>query len=47
MKRHNHTRYVVTILEVVPKRYLGDIDRIESTWKDRLGSREKWGLNKN
>jgi hypothetical protein len=47
MKRHNHTRYIVTILEVVPERYLGDIDKIESTWKDRLGSREKWGLNKN
>lgn len=47
MKRHHHNRYVVTIMEVVPKRYLGDIDKIESTWKDKLGSREKWGLNKN
>ena len=47
MKKHNHNRYLVSILEVVPKRYLGDIDKIESTWKDRLGTREKWGLNEN
>jgi hypothetical protein len=46
MKPHQTSGYVVTILEALVTPALGDIDRLEVIWKEKLGSRI-WGLNKN
>ncbi len=46
MKRHSTTGYAVTILEALATPTQGELDRLESLWKDKLGTR-KWGLNEN
>ena len=46
MKKHSTSGDTATILEAVATPTLGELDRLESLWKDKLGSR-KWGLNEN
>ncbi|MFP5206657.1 MAG: GIY-YIG nuclease family protein [Acidobacteriota bacterium] len=46
MKKHSTSGYSVTILEALATPTQGEIDRLESLWKDKLASR-KWGLNEN
>jgi len=47
MKQHRSSGYAVTILEALATPAQGELDRLESLWKDKLGSRREWGLNKN
>lgn len=46
MKAHATSGYSATILEALSTPTQGEIDDLETLWKDKLGSR-KWGLNKN
>ncbi len=46
MKQHQTPGYFVTILEALATPSPGELDILESLWKEKLGSRE-WGLNKN
>jgi hypothetical protein len=46
MKPHRTSGYTATILEALATPALGEIDRLERVWKEKLGTR-MWGLNKN
>ena len=46
MKKHSTSGYSVTILEALATPTQGELDRLESLWKSKLGSR-LWGLNEN
>ena len=46
MKEHRTSGYAVTILEATATPVQGELDRLESLWKDKLGTRT-WGLNEN
>jgi len=46
MKPHQTSGYTVTILEAIATPALGEIDRLETLWKEKLSTRI-WGLNKN
>jgi len=47
MKPHKTSGYMVTILEALATPVPGEINEMERLWKRKLGSLEKWGLNKN